>query len=216
MFDPSDKSGEISDGEFLQRIASVETRLDTQNAIRTLIRKPSFELPDIKARLTSQSPEDRGKQGSCYVLRPRGGSESLLVTSARFPNYLMTQQGVDRERALRTAAVFARGLDFMNAALTGKKTWHGAENRAVQRVKRNPDAAPIWDPRLDDMVLKVEFKAAGSIAVEATGIIFQVVTEQLMPPHIAGLVDPLPAPSKKGTTAQNTFLELQEIVSHTS
>jgi hypothetical protein len=139
----------------------------------------------------------------------------MLVTSSRFPNFLVSQ-GLEVEKATEVAAVYARSLDFIHTVLSGKKTWHGGENRAVKRIQQLPGRPEIWHPQFDQTFLKVEFSAAGTVALEATGVTLAVEGPHPLSPHIAGLLDPVKPSFTPGVKTDSTFLGLQEIITHTT
>jgi hypothetical protein len=215
LFNPNKQpKPKVSDLRYHGAIRSDNTRQATQNAIGDLIRKPSFTLPDIQAKIV-QPQKEPGEQGTCFVYTPRGdGVPPFLVTSSLFPNFLISQ-GMSTDEAVNVAAIYARGLDFMHHALSGRKTWHGGEKQAIQRVMRAPSRTAYWGEQFNRSALQIEFRAAGAIALEATGIDVDVDIRPPFDPHIAGLVDPLVAPKPNGALASGSFLELQEIVTYT-
>lgn len=206
MFGPRElPKSQVSDYRYHGAIKSESVRETTQNAIGRLIRTPSFLLPNMQARIVHPEKEP-GVQGTCFVFTPRGdGAPPLLVTGSLFPNFLISQ-GINVDEAVNFTAIYARGLDFMHHALSGRKTWHGGEKQAVQRVMRAPSKSAYWGAQIDRSVLKVEFRAAGAIAMEATGIDVDVDIKPPFDPHIAGIIDPLMASKPSGALKSGSFL----------
>lgn len=144
---------------------------------------PSHELREIRGDVA---------YGICFHSKDNEGNK-LLIVNRGFPEFLKSVDCIESsEQALSVAAIFARAYEIMVDAEVKKHY----KTRIYDRFT-NSSNDRYWTNELG-IRAQVPYRAAGLVALRAAGIeenYFDISEKPPYPPHIAGLMNPLPAMS---------------------
>lgn len=188
----------VTSGEFEVAIRSQDVAARTQRSISTLIKAPSYVLPQLKAPVGVPNPKTGAtggiKFGSVFWFKPKGeaSAEPILVADAAFPEFLRCAIGYSRDNAVGCAATYVRAFEVITHSLAFAQS----RRSGVGRINFDASISPeLWNPQFARSAERVVYRSAARVALHSfrlPDLDVASIRASEYPPHIASLANPVP------------------------